>query len=50
MLNGMGHETGVDFAKLVAAGELAQQLVGRKLPGKALQAALGARDRAAAAR
>jgi hydroxymethylglutaryl-CoA lyase len=40
MLHGMGYETGVDFHKLVAAGALAQRLVGRKLPGKALQAEL----------
>ncbi|HET7754343.1 MAG TPA: hydroxymethylglutaryl-CoA lyase [Anaeromyxobacteraceae bacterium] len=48
MLRGMGFETGVDFEKLIAAGELAQRIVGRKLPGKALQAELGARERAAA--
>jgi hydroxymethylglutaryl-CoA lyase len=47
MLHGMGHETGVDFARLVEAGALAQRLVGRTLPGKALQAELGARARAA---
>ena len=46
MLHGMGHETGVDWPLLVAAGELAQRLVGRKLPGKALQAELGARAEA----
>ena len=40
MLNGMGYDTGIDFAKLVRAGALAQRLVGRKLPGKALQAEL----------
>ncbi|MFY3745818.1 hydroxymethylglutaryl-CoA lyase [Anaeromyxobacter sp. Red801] len=40
MLDGMGLETGVDFRKLVAAGALAQRLVGRTLPGKALQAEL----------
>jgi hydroxymethylglutaryl-CoA lyase len=50
MLAGMGYRTGVDFEKLIAAGELAQRVVGRKLPGKALQAELGARERAAAAR
>ncbi len=47
MLHGMGIETGIDLDGLVAAGELAQKLVGRKLPGKVLQAALGARERAA---
>jgi hydroxymethylglutaryl-CoA lyase len=40
MLHGMGYETGIDFAKLVRAGALAQRLVGRPLPGKALQAEL----------
>jgi len=40
MLHGMGYDTGVDFAKLIAAGALAQRLVGRRLPGKTLQAEL----------
>ena len=40
MLHGMGVETGVDWERLVAAGALAQRLVGRRLPGKALQAEL----------
>jgi hydroxymethylglutaryl-CoA lyase len=43
MLHGMGYETGVDWPLLIAAGELAQKLVGRKLPGKALQAELAKR-------
>jgi hydroxymethylglutaryl-CoA lyase len=43
MLHGMGYETGVDWPLLIAAGELAQKLVGHRLPGKALQAALGSR-------
>ena len=42
MLHGMGIETGVDLKKLVAAGRLAQRLVGRELPGKYLKAALDA--------
>jgi hydroxymethylglutaryl-CoA lyase len=46
MLHGMGYETGVDFDRLVRAGALAERLVGRKLPGKALQAELGARAEA----
>jgi hydroxymethylglutaryl-CoA lyase len=33
--------------KLVEAGELAQQLIGRKLAGKFLQAALGEREKRA---
>ncbi len=40
MLTGMGFDTGVDFDKLIAAGALAQRLVGRRLPGKTLQAEL----------
>ncbi len=43
MLQGMGLETGVDLGRLVAAGALAQRLAGRRLPGRALQAALAAR-------
>jgi hydroxymethylglutaryl-CoA lyase len=43
MLHGMGYETGIDWPLLIAAGELAQRLVGRQLPGKALQAELGRR-------
>ncbi len=46
MLHGMGYETGVDWRKLVASGALAQRLVGRKLPGKALQAEISARTEA----
>lgn len=48
MLQGMGASTGIDLEKLVEAGELAQELIGRKLPGKYLQAALGERERKAA--
>jgi hydroxymethylglutaryl-CoA lyase len=40
MLHGMGYETGVDFPKLIAAGALAERLVGRRLPGKTLRAEL----------
>ncbi len=45
MLHGMGVETGIDLAKLVDAGALAQELIGRRLPGKYLQAALGEREK-----
>ncbi len=34
MLEGMGMDTGVDLDELVRAGELAEQIVGRVLPGK----------------
>jgi hydroxymethylglutaryl-CoA lyase len=43
MLHGMGYETGIDWPLLIAAGELAQKLVGRRLPGKALQAEIASR-------
>ena len=43
MLAGMGFPTGVDLDLLIEAGWLAQQLVGRKLPGRRLQAAIGRR-------
>ena len=46
MLKGLGVETGVSLEELVKAGETAQQLIGRRLPGKYLQAALGERERA----
>ena len=38
MLHGMGIATGIDMDRLVDAGVLAQQLLGRTLPGRALQA------------
>ncbi|HQR29375.1 MAG TPA: hydroxymethylglutaryl-CoA lyase [Anaeromyxobacteraceae bacterium] len=47
MLRGMGYETGVDLDRLVDAGALAQELVGRRLPGRTLQAELASRARAA---
>jgi hydroxymethylglutaryl-CoA lyase len=34
MLHGMGIETGVDLPALVAAGQVAESVVGRRLPGK----------------
>ena len=43
MLQDMGVETGIDLDKLIEAGALAQKLIGRKLPGRRLQAALGRR-------
>ena len=48
LLHGMGVETGIDLPRLVEAGEVAQELIGRKLSGKYLQAALGERNRQAA--
>lgn len=38
MLEGMGVATGVDLEKLVAAGNVAERLLGRALPGKVHQA------------
>ena len=43
MLADTAVETGIDLERLFEAGELAQQLIGRKLPGRRLQAALGRR-------
>jgi hydroxymethylglutaryl-CoA lyase len=43
MCEDMGIETGVDLPKLVEAGALAQELIGHKLTGRRLQAALGRR-------
>lgn len=40
MLHGMGLETGVDLEALIAAGHVAERVVGRKLPGKVHQAGL----------
>jgi hydroxymethylglutaryl-CoA lyase len=37
-LHGMGIETGVDLEKLWEAGQVAEALVGRNLPGKVHQA------------
>lgn len=50
MLHGMGVETGINLDRLVEAGEIAQELIGRKLAGKYLQAALGEREKKAARR
>lgn len=47
MFQGMGVETGIHLDRLVEAGELAQELIGRKLAGKFLQAALGEREKKA---
>ena len=40
MLHEMGYETGINWEGLVQAGEFAQELIGRPLPSRALQAAL----------
>jgi hydroxymethylglutaryl-CoA lyase len=45
MLHGLKIETGIQLDKLVEAGEIAQEVIGRRLPGKYLQAALGERER-----
>jgi len=43
MLHGMGIETGIDLPLLLAAGNVAESLIGRKLPGKVHQAGLPVR-------
>ncbi|WNG26968.1 hydroxymethylglutaryl-CoA lyase [Cystobacter fuscus] len=50
MLHGMGVETGINLDRLVEAGMVAQELIGRKLAGKFLQAALGEREKKASRR
>lgn len=40
MLHGMGLETGIDLEALIAAGQVAERVVGRPLPGKVHQAGL----------
>ena len=47
MLDGLGVRHGVDLEKLVDAGELAQRLGGRELPGRYLKARLAERRAAA---
>lgn len=43
MLHGMGIKTGIDLEKLVDASTLIQSILGKKLPGRYLQAALATR-------
>lgn len=43
MLHGMGIDTGIDLDRLIVAGQVAERVVGRRLPGKVHQA--GARLR-----
>jgi hypothetical protein len=43
MLHGMGLETGVDLEALILAGQVAERIIGRKLPGKVHQAGLRGR-------
>jgi hydroxymethylglutaryl-CoA lyase len=40
MLHGMGLETGIDLEALILAGQVAERIIGRKLPGKVHQAGL----------
>ncbi|MGH7280886.1 MAG: hydroxymethylglutaryl-CoA lyase [Polyangiaceae bacterium] len=46
MLHGMGIETGIDLEKLISAASLAEEIVGRALPGKVHQAGLDIRKSA----
>jgi hydroxymethylglutaryl-CoA lyase len=45
LLNGLGVKTGVDIEKLADAGALAQEILGKKLPGRYLQACLSSRSK-----
>lgn len=49
MLDGLGVKTGIDLEKLVDSGALAQEILGKKLPGRYLQAALASRAKTCAA-
>jgi hydroxymethylglutaryl-CoA lyase len=40
MLHGMGLDTGIDLEALILAGQVAERIIGRKLPGKVHQAGL----------
>jgi hydroxymethylglutaryl-CoA lyase len=40
MLHGMGIETGIDLEKLIEAGRVAENVLGRRLPGKVHQAGM----------
>lgn len=43
LMHGIGIKTGVNLEKLISCGELAEQILGRKLPGRCLQASLAQR-------
>lgn len=49
MLNGLGVKTGINLDKLVDCGALAQEIIGRQLPGRYLRAALASREKASCA-
>lgn len=44
MLHGLGIETGVDLDKLIMAGKLAEDILGKKLPGRYLRACLSRKN------
>lgn len=50
VLDAMGYSTGIDLSGLARAGSLAEELVGRPLPGRYLQYWKGAQVRTAAAK
>jgi hydroxymethylglutaryl-CoA lyase len=45
MLHGMGIKTGVDLEKLVDCGQLAEEILDKKLPGRYLQSCLSSRKK-----
>lgn len=49
LLHGIGCDTGIDLDRLVDAGSFAQELLGKKLPGRYLNASLGKRKKGCAA-
>ena len=49
LLHGIGCDTGIDLDRLVDAGSYAQELLGKKLPGRYLNASLAKRKKGCAA-
>jgi hydroxymethylglutaryl-CoA lyase len=47
MLHGMGIDTGINLEKLVDAGQLAEKILGKELPGRYLKATLASRAKQA---
>ncbi|HEY9679025.1 MAG TPA: hydroxymethylglutaryl-CoA lyase [Drouetiella sp.] len=47
MLHGLGIKTGIDLEKLVDAGQLAEQILNKELPGRYLKATLASRAKKA---
>ena len=44
LLHNLGIDTGVDLSKLIACGKLAEEIIGRQLPGRYLRAVLASKN------